>query len=240
MISVGPWSFAATDEGKLVIQKADPIDPTVRYPIATFHRDDTTGQVSVEMAGDVALGTLATPPPDPTPPWHASVPVPAMSAVLNGGGRTAQAVTIPLPALPGAAAPTVRYISYRVVRGGRVDAGDVLGWWVRRRLASGADVIAAQGSFNATGTPSTPPITQTGTNSRTYSTTEDEVLTFEYWWNNCNDGWLQLIIDLYDVSLASDPSQRPVPPPAKVTVLCNLHLNGDLVPTGNVPGKWQP
>ena len=46
MISVGPWSFAATDEGKLVIQKADPIDPTVRYPIATFHRDDTTRHVS--------------------------------------------------------------------------------------------------------------------------------------------------------------------------------------------------
>src|SRR2546428_14093155 len=118
MISVGPWSFAATDEGKLVIQKADPIDPTVRYPIATFHRDDTTGQVSVEMAGDVALGTLATPPPDPTPPWHASVPVPAMSAVLNGGGRAAPARGIPPPALPAAAGPPGPYISFPVRSGG--------------------------------------------------------------------------------------------------------------------------
>jgi hypothetical protein len=213
----------------------------VRYPVATFERDDQTGKISVELAGAVALGTPIAPPPDPTPPWHSAVPVPTMSTVLNGGGRSAQAVTVPLPALPDPASPTARWISYRVVRGGRVDVGEVIGWWVRRRLASGADVIAAQGSFPyATGaTPTTPPITQSGTDSRTYSSTEDEILTFEYWWNNCNDGWLQLVIDTYDVSLAADPSQRPVPPPAVVTVQCDLHLNGNLVPAGNVPAKYQ-
>jgi hypothetical protein len=80
---------------------------------------------------------------------------------------------------------------------------------------------------------------KTATDIRDYPDDADETIAIYWQYNDTNDGSVEIVFDLYDMSWAP-PVALPPPIKASVTIHGDCHLNGDLVPTGNVPAKYQP
>lgn len=122
-----------------------------------------------------------------------NVAVSTISVTMNGGATASQTRTVS-PSSGGGTTSTDRIINARVVRSGNL-VGTVNYWRIKRRLSGGSDVEVASGSFQPTGTGGTQNVADT----RVYDSTADEIVTFEYQYNNTNDGLLELIFDLYKV-----------------------------------------
>ena len=123
------------------------------------------------------------------------VAVSTISFTFSGGSpnpASPQTRTVS-PSSVGGTTSTDRSMNVRIVRGGNL-AGTVNSWVVKRRLSGGGDVTVATGSYAAQvgGT-------QSFSDSRTYASTADEVITFELIVNNTNDGTLDVIFDNYHV-----------------------------------------
>jgi hypothetical protein len=136
-----------------------------------------------------------------------TVGVSTISVTLNGGATSSQTRTVS-PSCAAGTTSTARTVTARVVRSGSNLTGTVNYWRLYRRLSGGSDVLIASGSF-ASGAGGTTNISDT----QGYASTADEILTFEYQFNNCNDSLLELIVDSYYVADSATVSQtRTVAP----------------------------
>jgi len=112
---------------------------------------------------------------------------------MNGGATSSATRTVSVGAFA-ELSTTIRTLAFSVLRSGNL-VGTVNYWRVKRRISGGVDVLVAAGSFaNGAGG------TVVGSDVRTYASLADEVITFEFQYNNTNDGFLQMTFDNYAIT----------------------------------------